>query len=129
MIKGNATGLQHIGIPTKFIEKTIQFYEGLDFEIVSQNSLEDNKSKIIFMKLYNIVIEVYESNHINNNSGSIDHIAINVKDVAKLFESFKIKGYKILNDEVEYLPLFGRGIRFFTIEGINGEKIEFNQLL
>ena len=32
-IKNQITGIQHIGIPTNDIDKTITFYQGLGFEI------------------------------------------------------------------------------------------------
>ena len=37
----NITGLQHIGIPTLVIDKTIEFYESLGFKVIQRESLED----------------------------------------------------------------------------------------
>lgn len=129
MLKNYINGLQHIGIPTRSFESTIKFYEILDFEIVFQRTIDDDKAQVAFMKLCDIVIEIYEVDVSSNKPGPIDHIAIDVKDVEFLFECMKRKGYKILNDEIQYLPFFKKGVKFFTIEGPNGEKIEFNQII
>ena len=109
MLINYINGLQHIGIPTRSFESTIKFYEAL--------------------QLYDIVIEIYEVDVSSNRAGAIDHIAIDVEDVESLFECMKRKDYKVLNDEIQYLPFFENGVRFFTIEGPNGEKIEFNQII
>ena len=38
-------------------------------------------------------------------------------------------GYELLDDAVRFLPFWARGVRFFTILGPNGEKVEFSQKL
>jgi catechol 2,3-dioxygenase-like lactoylglutathione lyase family enzyme len=129
MLINYINGLQHIGIPTRSFESTIKFYEALDFEIVFQTTIDDGKAQVVFMQLYDIVIEIYEVDVSSNRAGAIDHIAIDVEDVESLFECMKRKDYKVLNDEIQYLPFFENGVRFFTIEGPNGEKIEFNQII
>lgn len=127
MLKDNITGLQHIGIPTNVIEDTIKFYKSLDFEIISQTFTEEGNVNVVFLKLHDIVIEAYESNFISEKTGAIDHIALNVKDIKSIFEYMKLNKYKVVDDEIQFLPFFDKGVKFFTIEGPNREKIEFNQ--
>lgn len=45
-IKENATGIQHIGIPTKDMDATIRFYESLGFERLyeTRNKEEDERT-------------------------------------------------------------------------------------
>ena len=38
-------------------------------------------------------------------------------------------GYTMLDKEVQFLPFWEKGVRFFTILGPNGEKVEFSQML
>lgn len=129
MLKNNITGLQHIGIPTKVVDETVEFYKSLDFEIVSQTFTEDGNLQVVFLKLHDIVIEAYESIVTSDKAGAIDHIALNVKDVKSVFEYVKLKDYKILDNEIQFLPFFDNGVKFFAIEGPNGEKIEFNEII
>ena len=51
------TGIQHIGIPTNDIEKTIEFYKNLGFEIALQTINEEANEKVAFLKLKTLVIE------------------------------------------------------------------------
>lgn len=66
--------------------------------------------------------------------GAIDHIAIDVKniDVKNIDELFKVvqrAGLKMLDTKVNGLPFWKNGVKFFTIEGPNKEKIEFCEKL
>ena len=129
MNKSFLTGLQHIGIPTNSMEDTVKFYTDLGFDIIFEGVIEKETVKIVFLKLHNLIIEAYENNMANMKNGAIDHIAIDVFDIEIIFEYIKSKKYKLLNDEIQFLPFFDKGVRFFTIEGPNKEKIEFNQIL
>lgn len=42
------TGIQHIGIPTNDIEKTIEFYKNLGFEIALRTINEEAGEKVEF---------------------------------------------------------------------------------
>lgn len=44
-----ATGLQHVGIPTKDIEGSIRFYTRLGFEDIYQT--QNGASRVAFLKL------------------------------------------------------------------------------
>lgn len=125
----NITGLQHIGIPTNDMEKSILFYERIGFKVVFQTVIENQTIPVSFLKLKNIMIEVYGNNMAVENVGAIDHISIDVIDIDKMFEQIRLKEFKIINDEIQFMPFFEKGVRFFTIEGPNAEKIEFNQIL
>ena len=46
-VKDFCTGLQHIGIPTLDINKTINFYQSLGFEVVYQRT-NDNGQQVAF---------------------------------------------------------------------------------
>ncbi|KAA6300770.1 MAG: hypothetical protein EZS26_003072 [Candidatus Ordinivivax streblomastigis] len=124
-IRKNITGLQHIGIPTNDIAKTIDFYQGLGFESIYQTYNESADEKVAFLQLGNLVIETYENKAIEMRKGAIDHIALDVTDIDHVFQEIRANGYKILDDAVQSLPFWEHGVRFFTIVGSNEEKIEF----
>lgn len=126
-IKDFCTGVQHIGIPTDDIEKTIAFYRRLGFQVALQT--DNNGEKVAFLQLHNLVIETYENHEAVMQAGAIDHIALDVKDIDNLFEQVKANGFLLLCDHVNALPFWKNGIKYFIISGPNNEKIEFCEKL
>lgn len=122
-------GLQHIGLPTNDIDKTIDFYEGLGFSVAFKASVGKSVERVAFLRLGDIVIETYENGRAVGKAGAIDHICFDVTDIETAFSEITDKGYKLLDAEIQHLPFWERGVRFFTIEGVNGEKLEFAQIL
>jgi len=123
------TGIQHIGIPTDDIEKTISFYCGLGFKITLRTINESANEQVAFLRLKNLTIEAYETHCASNKAGAVDHIALNVSDIDTVFQEVKAGGYCLLDNEVQFLPFWEDGVRFFTIQGPNAEKIEFSEML
>ena len=69
-----------------------------------------------------------ESETTADATGSIDHIALSVEKVDQLFR--EMQGvYRLLSTEVEQLPYWKSGIRFFKVEGPNHEVIELCEML
>lgn len=128
-IKDYATGLQHIGIPTKDLEKTTKFYQELGFEIAHSAYLEDKDQHVNFLKLGNLCLETYEEKDSAMCYGAIEHVAIDVTDIYAVYDMVCQKGLNTLNDQINELPFWANGVKFFTIEGPNKEKVEFSQYL
>ncbi len=122
-------GLQHIGVPTNDIEKTICFYKMLGFQVVFQTVNEKANEKVTFLKLENVIIEAYENKQAALINGALDHIALDVTDIEEVFKIAKEQGLHIVDKEIQFLPFWNNGVKFFTIIGPNQEKIEFNQYL
>ena len=129
MLRKQLNGIQHVGIPTNDIEATIEFYGKLGFEVALQTVNEEANEKVAFLKLNNLVIETYENKAAKMESGAIDHVAIDVKDIEKVYELINHAGLNTTRDTIHFLPFWENGVRFFTIEGPNKEKIEFSQYL
>ena len=68
-MKNYATGIQHIGIPTKDMEATKAFFAKLGFEPAFETVNEG--AKVAFLKLENLVIETYESDEATMKAGAI----------------------------------------------------------
>ena len=122
---GLATGLQHIGIPTNDIEKTIAFYTALGFE--TAHRAENGGEQVAFLKLGDLMIETYQNGKAAGVAGAVDHIAINVTDVAQARKVADGLGLRVI--EEGKLPFWENGVEYFTVLGPNGEKLEFNQYL
>lgn len=123
------TGLQHIGLPTNHIEKTIAFYETLGFQTAYQTVNEKAGEKVAFLRLGDVVIETYENKQAALSNGAWDHVALNVTDIEEVFRLAKENGFPMLDTEIQFLPFWDNGVRFFTIAGPNQEKVEFSQYL
>jgi lactoylglutathione lyase len=121
-----ATGLQHVGIPTKDIERSIGFYTGFGFEIAYRTP--DGDHQVVFLKLENLIVEIWDG-PATGKAGAIDHIAIDVTDIDAVFRVITESGLSVIEGEVRQLSFWERGVRFFTVAGPNAEKVEFIQKL
>lgn len=128
-LKEQMIGIQHVGIPTNDIETTIQFFEKLGFETALRTINEEADEKVAFLRLHSLVIETYENKAAKLEAGAIDHVAIDVKDIEKVYELVNRTGLNTMQDTIHFLPFWENGVKFFTIEGPNKEKIEFSQYL
>ena len=126
-MKDYATGIQHVGIPTKDMDATKKFYEDLGFEAAFETV--NDEARVCFLKMYNLVMEVYESEDAAGKIGAIEHVAIDVTDIEQVYKEICDKNMNTLQDEIHFLPFWANGVRFFTIKGPNEEKIEFSQFL
>ena len=126
-IKDFCTGIQHIGIPTNDMEATLRFYEQLGFQVALKT--QDKDVTVAFLQMHNLVIEAYENKSATMTSGAIDHIALDVKDIDSLFALVKSKDFQVLDEQVNGLPFWENGVKFFTLLGPNKEKIEFCEKL
>ncbi len=123
------TGLQHIGIPTNNLEATIAFYETFGFQVVFQTVNEAAGERVAFLRMGDVTVETYENKQAALVNGALDHVALNVTDIEEVFRMAKEKGFSILDEEIQFLPFWENGVKFFTLTGPNKEKIEFSQYL
>ena len=61
--------------------------------------------------------------------GAIDHVALDVRDIEEIFQYINEAGLNSTQDTIHFLPFWENGVKFFTIEGPNKEKVEFSQYL
>lgn len=130
-------GWSHLGIPVTDLEKSKKFYEALGFTEVMKAEIkkEEGTIKVAFMELGDFHIELYRlfgkdyEEMSLRRDGRIDHIALDVADIEKAFQELKEANFNIIDETPNYLPFWDNGVRYFTIKGPDGEKIEFNQIL
>ncbi|MBF0999266.1 MAG: VOC family protein [Lachnospiraceae bacterium] len=122
-------GVQHLGVPTNDLERTIRFYERLGFEVALRTLNEKTDEKVAFLRHGNLMIETYENHQATMKDGAIDHIAIDVTDIEKCYEIANELRLDVLDDGIQFLPFWENGVKFFTVRGPNNEKVEFNQQL
>lgn len=123
------SGIQHIGIPTNDIAKTVAFYKSVGFTVELETVEEVEQVKVVFLKSKNLLIEAYENGKASMGSGAIEHFCLDVTDIERVYSYMVECGYQILEGEIRFLPFWEKGVRFFTIMGPNMEKVEFCQKL
>ncbi len=128
-IKDHITGVQHIGLPTDDIDRSMEFYSSLGFSPIYETVNEAAGERVAFMSLGNLVMEIYENRRATHITGAIDHVALDVRDIDTLFTRVTALGYNALEGRVCSLPFWEKGVKFFTIQGPDGEKIEFCERL
>lgn len=120
-------GLQHIGLPTAEVQKTIDFYQGLGFTIATRHDI--NGRDFAFMKLGNLLIEVIPNDNPTMRAGAVDHICLNVTKIEELYKKIKDAGYKMIDQNIVDIAFWEKGARYFFIEGPNKERIEFCEIV
>ncbi len=121
------SGLQHIGLPTGAIEKTLDFYKAFGFEEIY--STYNGTQRVVFLQLSSLCLEVYELGNAPEQNGAIDHLALEVDDIETAYRAAMQLNLNIIEDGIRYLPFWDKGIRFFTVTGPSRERLEFVQKL
>lgn len=138
LLKGNLQGLQHIGIPVTNLERSKAFYVQLGFVEVMRTNLPGTPEpiQVAMMRHEGLTIELYQLAGeerlalAKRSDGHVDHIALDVLDIEQAYSEIRAEGLEILEDPAPvHLPFWERGVKFFTIRGPDGEKVEFNQIL
>jgi lactoylglutathione lyase len=130
--------IQHIGIPVTNIKKSEAFYEKLGFKNVMSSTFEIDIEKggiVAMMERNKMIIELYQmpekllSEIRNRKDGHIDHIAFDVDDIETSFQTLKENGFHIIEENPVFLNFWNKGCKYFNIQGPDGERLEFNQIL
>jgi len=122
MSKGKVTGLAHIGVFVKDIEKSIDYYKRLGFTLDKE---EQPSVRIAFLSAGNCLIELVEQKELPpRTAGVVDHIAMVVDCVEEAIASAKAQGIDIDASQVNSVPILG-GIKNVFFEGPDGERLEF----
>ena len=138
LLKGNLRGLQHIGLPVTNLERSKAFYAQLGFVEAMRTDLPraSEAIQVAMMQHEGLTIELYQLEEqerqeiAKRTDGHIDHIALDVIDIEQAYNEIRTAGLEILEtDAPVFLPFWDHGVKFFTIRGPDGEKVEFNQIL
>jgi len=120
-MKSNITGLAHIGVFVKDINKSIDFYERLGFNLDQKDQHEG--TPLAILSAGTCILELVGIGE-ERVAGVIDHIAVTVDSVDEAVSNAKANGIDIDASLIENMPLFG-GIRNIFFAGPDGERIEF----
>ena len=118
-----SNGFQHIGIPVKNMDVTIQFYEGLGFK-VAHRTQPLNGRNFVFMNQGSLMLEFIPSDTTPEMAGAVDHFCLDCTHIEELYETIKNAGYKIANPLVTN-SFWEKGSKCFKIYGPDTEIIEY----
>ena len=120
-------GIQHVGIPTLDLEKSIAFYAKLGFDKCTRAETGTGVN-VGFVEIGSSKLEIYQGEGAEMKTGAINHVALNVVGIEDCFKKAQELKLTILSKGVEHLPFWKNGISYFIVEGPNKERIEFFQI-
>lgn len=130
---GKITGLGHIGVFVKDIEKSIEFYtDVLCFDCYHRAEVpgDDGVTRVAFVKSGTCDIELVQFPATpEKNDGPVDHIALAVDDIEAVMARLTEKGIAFETESPIHLPMVFDGIRYIFFRGPDGEHLELNQAL
>ena len=128
---------QHLGIPVTDLKRSEIFYESLGFKNVMTSDffIDGAKGFVSMMKRDAMMIEIYQQPEKElkeikeRKNGHIDHVAFDVNNIDKAFETLKNNSFNIAEEQPVFLPFWKNGCKYFNIIGPDGERLEFCQVL
>ncbi len=91
--------------------------------------------KVSMLELQGFILEFYQllpsdlEEICCRGDGLIDHFALDMGDIKQAFVDLIAAGLQPLEDAPVELPFWENAVKYFSIRGPDGEKIEFNQIL
>lgn len=138
-LQDNFNGLQHLGLPVSNLKASMEFYESLGFKRVMSSHVdvpaENDTILVAMMEQKGVIIELYQvtKNEMlelkSRKDGHVDHIAFDVNDIEKAFNELKAAGFTMVEEKPLFLNFWEKGCKYFAIRGLDGEKLEFNQII
>ena len=121
MNEGKITGLAHIGIFVRDIDKSIDYYKRLGFIVDNE---ENVGIRLAFLSAGSCLIELVEKTDLPpRQSGPVDHVAVAVDNIDAAIKNANANGIEIDASQINSLPILG-GIKNVFFEGPDGERLE-----
>ena len=131
--KGKITGLGHIGVFVKDIDRSVDFYTGvLGFECFHRAEVpgDDGVTKVAFVKSGTCEIEFVQFPVVpSGGDGTVEHIALAVDDIDAMQACLTEKGIAFDTQSPIHLTQVFDGVRYIFFRGPDGEHLELCQLL
>jgi methylmalonyl-CoA/ethylmalonyl-CoA epimerase len=127
--------IEHLGMACRSAEAAATFYaEVLGLPIVSRETLDDMKLKVVKVKTGESVLELLEpldgepviSKFLASRGEGIHHVCLAVEDIREAIRELKAKGYSPLWDEPK-VGAGGKWVTFLRPKDTFGVLLELNQ--
>lgn len=94
-LAGYFDDLQHIGISTDNLQKTVAFWEKLGFKMLGNFDTDDQGNEVVFMQYAHLTLEIWTGDGAVRQTGAINHISLNTSDADAAFKAAKAAGFKM----------------------------------
>ncbi|MGU9970684.1 VOC family protein [Limosilactobacillus fermentum] len=111
-LAGYFDDLQHVGIPTDDLDKTVAFWEKLGFKMTGNFDTDDKGNQVVFMSYAHLTLEIWTGDGAVKKTGAINHLSLNTSDADA---AYKAAGFTMKETEVQHLDFWDHGIKFFNI--------------
>ena len=127
--------IEHLGLACKSAEAAATFYaEVLGLPVVSRETLDDLKLKVVKVRTGESVLELLEpmagepviSKFLASRGEGIHHICLEVEDIREAIRELHAKGYSPLWDEPK-VGAGGKWVTFLRPKDAFGVLLELNQ--
>lgn len=117
--------LDHINLAVPNIEEAEDFYVNtLGFTI--SGDFQTPNGRYLFVSKDGVTYEIVENTELE--TAKVGHIALKSDDIEKDYNTLKANGAK-MRGQIGQVKFIFNGAKFFFIEGVAGEPIEYIQLL
>lgn len=120
--------LDHVGVMTKDIDKSISFYVNICGMTLKQKVSQNDETKILaflgFQHGPETELELIENSNEFPIEGKVNHIAISVDNIEESFKTCQVKNASFIEEKITTLT---NGYKYFFINGPENEKVEFFQ--
>ena len=128
--------IAHVGIATRSIAVTAEFYKSLGLDVDAMEIVEDQKVKVAVMEVGDSAIELIEpieddspvQRSIEARGEGIHHIAFEVEDLESQLETLKEQNITLI-DEKPRPGAQGRRIAFVHPDSTGGVLVELSESL
>ena len=105
--KYGIVGVAHVGLPTNDLQKTVEFYKSLGFEVIMQSYNEKAGEKVAFLQIKNYCIETFENGQAAMSDGAYQHVALDVEDIESMYQKICNEKYTIITDGIDLAVVRG----------------------
>lgn len=130
-------GLLHIGMPVVSTKDAIRWYcDNMGFELAYETVYQGHAiaENVAFICKEDVMYELYEflgeeeREQVIKAPKLIDHIAYRVADIDEAYAEAKRLNLTI-KKEIQDLPFWEHGCRYFMVTTATGESVEYMQML
>lgn len=128
------SSFSYLRMPVADLRVSTAFYEefGFDFLFYLQEEIDGALRDTACLSLGGWIIKLYQREGWGPDStrdSHHDHMALDVRCIGQAFASARALNLQLLHPEPQFLPFWQYGVRFFTLRGPDGQKVELSEML
>ncbi len=120
--------VDHINLVVKNIDEAVKWYHDMmGYEVIGDFMSHDGR-RFMYIGNDQITYELFEDASLDKPS--IEHVAYVSDDIEADFAFFKNQGLETTPSKPGFIDFtFGKGVYYFFVKGVNGDEVEFCQII